>query len=60
MSAHSLDGAVKSALSGRAGASRPSITVEKLMGGARELVIVHAGEEYRLRVTSKGKLILTK
>jgi len=35
-------------------------TVNELMGSAREMVIVHAGEEYRLRVTSKGKLILTK
>ncbi len=35
----------------------PSIT---LLKGARELVIEHAGEEYRLRLTSKGKLILTK
>ena len=31
-----------------------------LMGSARELVILHAEEEYRLRITSKGKLILTK
>lgn len=31
-----------------------------LLNGGRELVIEHAGEEYRLRLTSKGKLILTK
>ncbi len=31
-----------------------------LFGAANELVIEHAGEEYRLRITSKGKLILTK
>ena len=31
----------------------------RLLGGARELVIVHAGREYRLRVTQNGKLILT-
>lgn len=60
MSAQSLNGVGKPALHGLAGATRPSITVEKLMGNAREVVIVHAGEEYRLRVTSKGKLILTK
>jgi hemin uptake protein HemP len=30
------------------------------MSGARELIIEHAGEEYRLRITGKGKLILTK
>ena len=26
----------------------------------RELVIVHHGQEYRLRITKAGKLILTK
>lgn len=36
------------------------ITSSELIGHARELRIVHAGEEYRLRITSKGKLILTK
>lgn len=30
-----------------------------LMRGARELVIDHAGREYRLRITQNGKLILT-
>lgn len=30
-----------------------------LLGNARELVIEHAGREYRLRVTQNGKLILT-
>lgn len=32
----------------------------ELMAGQKELLIEHAGEEYRLRITSKGKLILTK
>lgn len=32
----------------------------ELFSGARELVIEHAGGEYRLRQTSQGKLILTK
>ena len=30
-----------------------------LLGRARQLVIVHGGREYRLRVTQNGKLILT-
>jgi hemin uptake protein HemP len=30
-----------------------------LLGQARELVIVHNGREYRLRLTRNGKLILT-
>ncbi|MBI1921744.1 MAG: hemin uptake protein HemP [Geobacter sp.] len=41
-------------------APRPFITVDELLGDSRELIILHAGEQYRLRVTSKGKLILTK
>jgi len=31
-----------------------------LLGAAREVIIEHEGEIYRLRCTSKGKLILTK
>lgn len=31
-----------------------------LFGSQREVVIVHRGDEYRLRITSLGKLILTK
>jgi hemin uptake protein HemP len=30
------------------------------MQGAREVIIVHEGEEYVLRITRTGKLILTK
>jgi hemin uptake protein HemP len=33
---------------------------EALLQRARELVIVHRGQEYRLRVTKSDKLILTK
>lgn len=36
------------------------VQAASLFGGGRELVIVHQEEEYRLRVTRKGKLILTK
>lgn len=32
---------------------------DALLGKARELVIVHNGREYRLRMTQNGKLILT-
>lgn len=32
----------------------------KLLGGHHEVIILHAGEEYRLRLTRQGKLILTK
>ncbi len=36
------------------------ITSDALMAGQRELIIEHSGEAYRLSITSKGKLILTK
>jgi len=32
---------------------------EALLGEAKELVIMHNGREYRLRMTQNGKLILT-
>jgi hemin uptake protein HemP len=35
-------------------------TSKTLFSGAREIVIEHAGDEYRLRLTNQGKLILTK
>ena len=35
------------------------IASEDLFGSRRELVIVHNGREYRLRLTQHGKLILT-
>ncbi|MGE0734586.1 MAG: hemin uptake protein HemP [Alphaproteobacteria bacterium] len=31
-----------------------------LFRGEREIVILHGSDEYRLRITSNGKLILTK
>ena len=39
---------------------RRRISSAELMQGAREVVIVHEGEEYVLRITKTGKLILTK
>jgi hemin uptake protein HemP len=36
------------------------IAVRDLLGGGREAVLLHDGDEYRLRLTSNGKLILTK
>ena len=37
--------------------SRPRVLSRDLLGTARELVIEHAGEEYRLRLTRLDKLI---
>jgi len=39
---------------------RPRFSSDTLLSGAREVIIEHAGDEYRLRLTSQGKLILTK
>ncbi|MBS0267673.1 MAG: hemin uptake protein HemP [Proteobacteria bacterium] len=34
--------------------------VDELLKGSREAILVHRGQEYRLRITATGKLILTK
>lgn len=36
------------------------LSSQSLLGGRREIEIDHGGAVYRLRVTSLGKLILTK
>jgi hemin uptake protein HemP len=33
---------------------------KELLGTAHEIIIEYAGDEYRLRLTRQGKLILTK
>jgi hemin uptake protein HemP len=42
-----------------AGAPR-TMTTQDLMAGNREIVIVHRGEKYRLKITRSDKLILMK
>lgn len=48
--------------SARSDKSAPAkeIDVMTLIGKDREVVLLHRGERYRLRVTANGKLILTK
>jgi len=41
-------------------ALRQRLYSAELFATTREVVIEHAGEEYRLRLTRQGKLILTK
>lgn len=41
------------------GGSVPRVHSRELLRHGEQLVIEHAGREYRLRVTSNGKLILT-
>ncbi|MDD5578576.1 MAG: hemin uptake protein HemP [Methylobacter sp.] len=40
--------------------ARPRLQSTELFSVGREVIIEHAGEEYRLRLTRQGKLILTK
>nr|WP_077729159.1 hemin uptake protein HemP [Methylocaldum sp. 14B] len=40
--------------------SKRRVTSTELLGSGREIVIEHGGDEYRLRLTSNDKLILTK
>jgi hemin uptake protein HemP len=39
---------------------RQRVSTTDLMRGSRELILLHQGEEYILRITKAGKLILTK
>jgi len=39
---------------------KPRIESQRLFQGNSEIVIVHHDEEYSLRITKNGKLILTK
>ncbi|MGH7796313.1 MAG: hemin uptake protein HemP [Candidatus Binatia bacterium] len=42
------------------GGEKPRIESQRLFHGANEIIIVHRHEEYNLRITRNGKLILTK
>lgn len=39
---------------------RQRVSITDLMRGGREVILLHEGEEYILRITKTGKLILTK
>ena len=36
------------------------IMVSELLAGGNEVILVHGGQDYRLRITANNKLILTK
>jgi hemin uptake protein HemP len=38
----------------------PRLDTAVVFGPGREVILVHRGQEYRLRITKAGKLILTK
>jgi hemin uptake protein HemP len=53
--------ATPSAADAQAEPRRPvRVIVSELLAGGREAILVHDGQDYRLRITANGKLILTK
>lgn len=40
--------------------SLPEYDTQALFGGRREIIIRHAGADYRMKITKQGKLILNK
>jgi hemin uptake protein HemP len=42
------------------GHSIPRIEASTLLASSREIILIHNEQEYRLRITSNDKLILTK
>ena len=53
------DGAAREAEVSTPGTPR-RIRLRDILAEAREIIIEHDGQDYRLRITSRGKLILTK
>ena len=45
---------------GSMGQAPKIVTTADLFGGADEIVLLHKGSPYRLRITRQDKLILTK
>ena len=42
------------------GSAIPRIDARTILASSREIILVHNEQEYRLRITSNDKLILTK
>lgn len=58
--AHRPGGPAVARTEGWNNSARRTLTSRELFGSDQELLILHLGEEYRLRITSNKKLILTK
>ena len=50
----------KQAIQRDAAAGIPRIDASTLLASAREIILIHKDNQYRLRITSNDKLILTK
>ena len=55
-----MDPTDKSEPAGQRGPSIPRIDASTILASSREIILVHNQQEYRLRITSNDKLILTK
>jgi hemin uptake protein HemP len=55
-----MDSSRKPHTSSEKGPSVPRIDASTLLASSREIILVHNEQEYRLRITSNDKLILTK
>jgi hemin uptake protein HemP len=55
-----MDSTQKSEPASGRGPSIPRIDASTLLASSREIILVHNQQEYRLRITSNDKLILTK
>lgn len=45
---------------GRSDAPPERVPIDSILRGRQEVIIQHRNDEYRLRITSNGKLLLTK
>ena len=57
---HSSDGHLSDQRSDSAQPGVAILTTEELFGGKDEIILLHNGAPYRLRITRQNKLILTK
>jgi hemin uptake protein HemP len=44
----------------RTSSQRRRVAVAEILGGQREAILEHNGQDYLLRITANGRLILTK
>jgi hemin uptake protein HemP len=55
-----MEPTIKPAPAREKGGAVPRIDASTLLASSREIILVHNQQEYRLRITSNDKLILTK
>ncbi len=54
------DGSERGGDARRAEGAPARVPLDSILRGRQEIIIQHRDEEYRLRITSNGKLLLTK